>query len=756
MHPSSQNPVQAPPEIINLDRGVRIVINTPDERFPLGRRGERPIRFTLPQSCKGEIKDLKWQGIPGLIVDASSCTVDCTFDVVLIVASYLSINTTLVSNIITSHATTDFPMPGKSCYLKLGLDKILRPYQKEAATFLCRRAYGWNALPMGGGKTVATLAAATLLDAHKILVVPPAFVTREWSKQIAQYLGEESVVLQGRACREARILCMNCRGKGFVLEPESSEDSPTKPAPCPCCPRRTPGQRLLYVNDLRPVYDEQTTSEGHAYARYPATTWSCPKHRLIIEAKSGLCPACQDDMHDMIATHRWIIVNPELLMAHKVSDGVGGEYYRTDLRGWANVLAKHHFDIAMVDEAHQFRNYQLRSLDSTERSGETRRDRLKEVLRHVDRVWGVTGTPLFGFTRDYWSQLDIMSGGLWSDSWCEGLPFSYAKRYCNPTRDEVYGGYNWDGRSEHALSELEPRLRLLKFAKPRSEILAYMPRKTREVIEIDSANAEAKPIKISKKDKKTKAGRESALVRMMTRAGDVVRPILIDKAMSAICDGTGNKVIVFAKYHDSVDRLAKALDKAITSREYRRRCEQIGATIWACHGGQNKNIRLKAGEAFQEHDGAAIFVASIDSFQVGVRLHSLAENHPVTSVHFAEYHSSPLAMAQAEDRPFLPGVGGLTVYYYWARGTIHDRVFAHLIPRIEDADVLAHDETAAEMYAAMVKKESETQDEIFARLTADIDELDRGPPDKVDDDTDDETGLDETNSDTGTVSLTEI
>lgn len=695
-----------PERRIALKHGGSLLIKSTPTRFPFGRRGIRLLSWSVPYE---QAKHIKYVGVPGVSVNGS--IIECTWDAAPVVAGLLGEDCPPIP-----WADPPIPLPGRERYLRLGLDKILRPYQKEAALFLARRAYGWNSDPMRVGKTPESLAASVLIDAQKILVVPPAFVTREWAKQIAKFIDEEALVLEGRAKRSAYIFCKTCSGTGRLKDPTSaSTDLSLK---CHSCIRRgrAIGKRLIHVEDLRPVYQEMADVDGISYSPWPATTWSCPKHPLVTAAAQGLCPACQDDLDDAITAARYIIVNPELLMAHRDSDDNGAGFYRMDLQGWASYLARYKFDLCIRDEAHQDRGYPL---GDKEKTGVTRRDRLKEVVQHIEYVWMVTGTPSFGFTRDYWSQLDIMSKGLWSADWCLDLPFSFGKRYCQAHKN-LYNGYDWNGRSPEAETELEPRLRVLKIARPRSVILPFMPRKTRQIIEIDAMNAESKPIRLSKKDRADKHTKESALSKMMARAGDVTRPVMIENVMTEIAEG--NKVIVFAKLHDSVDKIAKAFDKSAGNREYKVRWKQTNASVWACHGGQSKEARQKMAEAFQHHRGAGIFIASIDAFQVGVSLASRDTDHMVTSVHFTEFHHSPRAMAQAEDRPYEPGSTGLTIFYYIARGTIHDRMLRLLIPRIETADVMEHDEEAKTMLSTLQKEEAENLDDILDRLTANADD----------------------------------
>lgn len=85
------------------------------------------------------------------------------------------------------------------------------PYQWEGAEFLARRGRALLADEMGLGKTVQAIVAAAALrrarnPARHVTVVCPASLRGGWQDEIGRWIGEEVVLLTGRARERARII----------------------------------------------------------------------------------------------------------------------------------------------------------------------------------------------------------------------------------------------------------------------------------------------------------------------------------------------------------------------------------------------------------------------------------------------------------------------------------------------------------------------------------------------------------------------
>lgn len=62
-----------------------------------------------------------------------------------------------------------------------------------------------------------------------------------------------------------------------------------------------------------------------------------------------------------------------------------------------------------VHNSHRIRGWKSKS----DKASQTRVERVYEVMSDIERVYAETGTPVFGFTRDLFAQLSLISGGLW-------------------------------------------------------------------------------------------------------------------------------------------------------------------------------------------------------------------------------------------------------------------------------------------------------------------------------------------------------
>jgi len=114
----------------------------------------------------------------------------------------------------------------------------------------------------------------------------------------------------------------------------------------------------------------------------------------------------------LLTRHRFLVCNYDLLHAQTEKDDTGTVIIRDDLPGWGRVLGSQHFDMAIASESHRLRGWQSKGAGGKE--AQSRRERASELCDLIPRAYCETGTPVYGFTRDLWGQLDFLTGGLWS------------------------------------------------------------------------------------------------------------------------------------------------------------------------------------------------------------------------------------------------------------------------------------------------------------------------------------------------------
>ncbi len=228
------------------------------------------------------------------------------------------------------------------------------------------------------GKTPTTLAAASILGIQKVLIVCPSIAKLVWATELVKWMQQPSLILYGRSCDEARTFCVTCNGTG--------RDSKGKH--CLVCKR----------------------SNGQSYGAH------------IHQTPEAIATA----MHDA----RFIIANFDILTPQMQRDAAGKRSEREDLPGWYKLLDAAGFKLLIIDEAHI-----LRGRSKGNRIGESRRDKLLHISKSIERVWGLTGTPIYGRVADLWALLDVITNGLY------GRPgWDFDKRYCLPAGERVWMG----------------------------------------------------------------------------------------------------------------------------------------------------------------------------------------------------------------------------------------------------------------------------------------------------------------------------
>jgi len=173
-------------------------------KFPLGKRGERPLRLSIDYATARRLKEL----VPG--IQTTKGGIAFSWDMVPALSAVFSFDPATLPE---DGGTMD--VPGLEEYREFFASK-LRGYQKEMVQFLGLRSYAINADPMRSGKTPTTLAAASLIGARKVLIVCPSIAKLVWATEIQKWMGLPSTLLYGRAGDEARTFCVQCVGSGRV------------------------------------------------------------------------------------------------------------------------------------------------------------------------------------------------------------------------------------------------------------------------------------------------------------------------------------------------------------------------------------------------------------------------------------------------------------------------------------------------------------------------------------------------------------
>lgn len=528
--------------------------------------------------------------------------------------------------------------PGLARYNELGLSPVMRQYQKEGAAFLATRSYAFLCDDMRLGKSFEALGAAVLEDIKRVVVVCPAQARPVWRSEVFKWIKGASVyVLRGRGADELRIYCPVCRG----LRGKER---------CKACPR---GVGFTTIRGKEACVD--------ALARLPE--------------------------------YSFVIVNYDLLIPQRAASARGVLSTREDLPGWAPTLAAAPFELALFDESQMLRGL----APPKAKAGLTRRERSRDLAKNIPRVWLLTGTPIFGFTRDLWGQLDVASGGLYGNQ-----QWDFLRRYCDFHETE----YGWEANGSGPwMDELRARLSQVILKRAREQVNAQLPPKQRQVIHIEPDEAIALPKSLPSGHALTKALAATCKAKLAA---------VTENVLSELAER--GKVVIFCLLRQNAERVHAALQKEMASKEFSAKMREANAEIWMAHGEQSPEVRSAYADKFKEHDGAAVFISTIDAVQVAISLRG------ARSVHFVDLHYSPAALMQAEDRPYEPGTLGLTVVYYLVLGSVDELVADIVLPKMRTLDeTFKSQQTAGTLQALQKEVEESTLEELTNKLTAHLD-----------------------------------
>lgn len=501
------------------------------------------------------------------------------------------------------------------------------------------------------GKTPTLIASAVARGAKKILIVCPSLVKYVWAEQIHKFTGQPSLILEGLSADSARMFCVACAGRGSVGDKK-----------CTVC----------------------------AYAG--GRGWAA----LFNGA---------DECRGALKSARWVISNYDILAPiHKrAADGV--KSLREGFGGWMPMLAQEHFEIAILDEVHL-----MRGRPGRDRGKLNKRDYLTKTLSNIETVWGATGTSMWGYVRDLWGVVDVVTDGLF------GRPFfKFDARHCLGTKIEGRGWQN-KGTDYNTLAELNERRDTFVLKRPRKELYKFLPAKERQQLRFE---ADAASVKVDRRQ--GSSGLAAALRRTAQIKVPYVVPLVVDDLCSS--DGLGEdyaKVIIFTFLKDNAHALHAALVAACKSKEVAPRVRSINLNVWCVTGETPNEARFKQAQVFREWKGAAAFIATMDSVPVGISLKG------AQTVYYNDLHHSPAVMLQSEDRAYDADIGGLAILYPIVSGSVDEHMLSLLLPKMEALERAEKDEEAGQFRAAFgagTKSDEDVSAEVWARIEAAAEQL---------------------------------
>lgn len=664
----------------------------------LGNRGEHPVVYPVPPVGMHDPMLQRVLEIPGTGWYPGHVT--CGWDAAKAVAEALAVPA------FEPPVNAPYPVLGWERYTAHGWSEWLRGYQKDAVEFLMRRSMAILALPMRTGKSSVALAADDLLGSQRTLILGPGAAKPGWAREIASRLGESALILDGRGRTEAAFFCLSCHGTGVTAE-----------GACPTC-RDLGGQsrglidvsirqtsRPLKPAELREVYRWRSWApwaavQGSGWTP-PSALWRCSKHAHVISySPTTWCGVCWENLRQHVRTARFVIGNFDILTGQPLSVA-GGQVLgqRADLPGWTSVIGDEAWDVAILDETQW-----LRGRPTKTRIGKAKVDQVRRALARAQYVWGLTGTFLYGKVRDGWAPLDIITKGLFGASYYD-FDRAYANGHVNAHR-----GWEANGRSLRAETELVPRLELLTFQRKRSELGVDMPKLIPTIVRLDGEEPAELSRFVSPVVDDVADGK--AFAKVLPAKLDALE----ENVLTELAEGGSAFVLTYCVA--SAKAVLKRIERALAAKANRDVAQAADVKTWLTHG--TDSMRDQKCQEFVAHTArgsGGVFVATIDATQGALALRG------ATSVHFVELHHSPAPLLQARARPDFPGIKGLNLFVYLVRRSIDEQRVRLLIPKLETMVRVSNgvDEAAEEMLG-ILREDPFSPDDAWGRIRASVTE----------------------------------
>lgn len=385
------------------------------------------------------------------------------------------------------------------------------------------------------------------------------------------------------------------------------------------------------------------------------------------------------------ASSRYVIANYDILYGQRRRDEAGKLNASAHLPGWGKTLSAVGFPIVICDEAHNLRG-----------ATSLRTKAVKEVCANTTAVWLLSGTPMPNHVRDIWSLWDLCSGGL------AGYYWPWCKAYAGAEK----GAYGWSANGGSRLEELQKRLSFFVLQRSKAQVGLQLPPKRREIVTVDVDIKPEGPSFLVGSAENDPYGnpqpqyKKNAIANALAKTAAAKRPAVVEMTKDALA--AGQKVVVFVYLREQAHAIYSDLRGAESGQ------------IVVATGDQSPEQRDILAQTFRETQGAAAFVATIDSVGVAISLVG------ADLVIFADLSWEPAKLLQAEGRAHRHGsTVPVLVRYVIAAGTIDEDVAESVVDKlatIEQATGSTAD--ATELAGGLALGRAVTTDAIIDRLYA--------------------------------------
>ena len=304
-------------------------------------------------------------------------------------------------------------------------------------------------------------------------------------------------------------------------------------------------------------------------------------------------------------------------------------FHDTKKKGESQILDAN-FDLVVVDEAHYIKNATAQ-----------RTKLINDLVKNVDRLWLLTGTPMTSRPIDYFNLLSLIESPV-AKNW-----MAYAIRYCQGYQFNVGGRKVWNVMGASNLEELRDRTTGLTLRRLKENVLD-LPDKIITPVYLRLKSKMYEEIMGEYYDWYDKNPEESKSLTVQFTKLTKIRQVIADEKIAQTIEiaeniiEQGKKVIIFCNFTNSLNKI----------------CEHFGKSAVKVDGSMSKPERQHSVDSFQESDKVKVFVGNIKAAGVGLTL-TAAEAVIMNDLSFL-----PSDHAQAEDRAYRYGQKNNVLVYY--------------------------------------------------------------------------------------------
>jgi SWI/SNF-related matrix-associated actin-dependent regulator 1 of chromatin subfamily A len=335
--------------------------------------------------------------------------------------------------------------------------------------------------------------------------------------------------------------------------------------------------------------------------------------------------------------HDFVIINYDIIK----------NFHDTKKKDDSQIL-KANFDLVITDEAHYIKNAQAQ-----------RTKLINDIVKDIDRLWLLTGTPMTSRPIDYYNLLSLVDSPV-AKNW-----MAYVIRYCAGYQFKVGPRKVWNVMGSSNLEELRDRTSGTILRRLKEDVLdlpdkiitpVYLRLKSKAYEELMGEYFEWY---------RSNPEESKSLTVQFTKLTKVRQVIANEKIQQTIelaenIIEQDKKVIIFCNFTDSLNQIVTHFGKQAVKID----------------GSMSKIERQNSVDQFQENDKVKVFVGNIKAAGVGITLTS-AEAVIMNDLSFL-----PSDHSQAEDRAYRIGQkNNVLVYYPLFENTIEGLIYDILIAK---------------------------------------------------------------------------